>query len=251
MPTWRAETIQGGSTPLLRRRQLMLTEHSEGVDLVSSLLTMKLDARIDFLRKLASNRRNDRGDALRGSADQISAIKQQISGIPRGPIYLLRPRLLGYEGTAGRIYFSALSEILPPEAGFSKRGRGGEAGPFNQMLNYGYGVFYRELLNICTKNRLDPYIGVMHMDSYNKPTLVFDLIEPFRANVGESVCKLFSRRQICTEKHFVDTGKETVLSKAGKELLLTAIQQTQKGLWKRDMETLVSKLAKGLQQWNV
>ena len=27
---------------------------------------------------------------------------------------------------------------------------------------------------------LDPHLGILHADEYNKPTLAFDMIEPFR-----------------------------------------------------------------------
>lgn len=81
---------------------------------------------------------------------------------------------MGYEGAAGQVYFSALSALLPAEAGSRGRERGGNAGAFNQMLNYGYEMLYQELLSLCGKARLDPYIGVMHTDGWNRPTLVYD-----------------------------------------------------------------------------
>ena len=155
------------------------------------------------------------------------------------------------EGAAGRVYFSALAELLPKEAAFQGRGRGADAGPFNQMLNYGYGILTQELVRLCAKAKLDPYIGVMHADGYDRPSLVYDLEEPFRAGVEETVFKLFSRRRIQVEHHFTPISQGTQLSGEGKRLLSDAFHSAQerreKGRSpKMRMRDLVSGLAREL-----
>lgn len=246
-PVWRTETVAGGSVPLLRRRQLLLNERREGTELTRTLLIGKLDARIALLRNLASNRRNECGSRLRAAAARIFAYRQQMEQFPHEPIQTLRPEFLGCEGSAGRIYFSALREILPPEADFSERARGAKAGAFNQMLNYGYGVLYQEMFRLCTQTRLDPYIGVMHTDQYNRPALVYDLVEPFRADVEACVIKLFTRRRIRVSEHFQSADTGLCLSGAGKQLLLDTLYQKRKGA--NRMARLVNGLKSGLLQW--
>jgi len=188
---------------------------------------------------------------LRQQSEKITVLSKQIAAIPRGTIHECRQTLLGYEGTAGRIYFSTLSMLLPPEAEFKKRSRGRGAGAFNQMLNYGYGVLYRKGLNLCAKARLAPYIGVMHTDNYNRPTLVYDLVEPFRADVEQAVFFLFSKRKVHSESHFETSEQGFMLSKEGKQLLVGALYHVWRDSHSLNVEQLVSGLAKGLADWPV
>jgi len=53
---------------------------------------------------------------LRSQSARLSSIAKDILALPQQPISDMRQTLLGLEGTAGRIYFSALSALLPPKA---------------------------------------------------------------------------------------------------------------------------------------
>ena len=77
-------------------------------------------------------------------------------------------------------YFEALSSILPEKYKFKSRSRNPAKDEFNAMLNYGYGVLYSMVEKACIIAGLDPYIGFLHTDNYNKKSLVFDVIELFR-----------------------------------------------------------------------
>lgn len=250
-PLWHIEPFEGGSVPLLRRKQLLLSERREGVQLTQALLQRKLGNRVSFLNKLAVNRRDERGELLNQHGKEITDLAEKIAAVQGVTIADCRQTLLGYEGSAGRVYFSALAILLPPEAEFKGRARGAGSGTFNQMLNYGYGVLYREILGLCAKARLDPYIGVMHVDNYNRPTLVYDLVEPFRVDVEQAVFFLFSRRRVRSEEHFEASGKELALSKEGKYILMKALYRVWKEPQGLGMGQLVSGLAKGLDKWSI
>lgn len=152
-PVWRTEAFQGGSVPSLRRKQMLLSECPEGITFIRAILDKKLSAQRAFLKKLASNRRNDCGKDLLAQADKIKEIRAHVHSLKGDTVRSIRPKLLGLEGTAGRLYFSALKKILPDHAGFYVRGRGEQAGPFNQMLNYGYGLLYQEVLYSCQRDK--------------------------------------------------------------------------------------------------
>ncbi len=44
----------------------------------------------------------------------------------------------------------------------------------------------------CILAGLDPCLGFLHTDNYGKPSLVFDLIEPFRILAERAVVLLFT-----------------------------------------------------------
>ena len=45
-------------------------------------------------------------------------------------------------------------------------------------------MLYSLVERACIVAGLDPFVGFLHTDNYNKKSLVFDLIEPFRV-LGE------------------------------------------------------------------
>jgi hypothetical protein len=53
--------------------------------------------------------------------------------------------------------------------------------PENQCFNYLYGMLYGEVLRAVMKAGLDPYFGLMHGSKRDQGSLVFDIIEEFRA----------------------------------------------------------------------
>ncbi len=64
--------------------------------------------------------------------------------------------------------------------------------PFNACLNYCYGILYSLVEKACILSGLDPYVGFLHTDNYNKKSLVFDLIELFRIYGEQTAIYVFS-----------------------------------------------------------
>lgn len=132
--------------------------------------------------------------------------------------------MLGLEGRAARAYFEAISSIMPERYQFAGRSRNPARDEFNALLNYGYGVLYSLVEKGCIIAGLDPYLGFLHSDSYNKKSLVFDIIEMFRIYVDETVVFLFSRRMVKDEL-FEPLEQGMGLSKEGKAVLIEALNK--------------------------
>ena len=64
-PLWRIDQIHGGGHALTCRGQLAFSDSEEGVAAAKRLLAEKNRNRIDFLKRLASNRRNQTGKELK------------------------------------------------------------------------------------------------------------------------------------------------------------------------------------------
>ena len=52
---------------------------------------------------------------------------------------------------------------------------------------------YSNVERACILAGLDPFIGIMHVDNYNRQSFVFDLIEMYRIYIDQIVFKLFSK----------------------------------------------------------
>jgi CRISPR-associated protein Cas1 len=141
-----------------------------------------------------------------------------------GKLESARNRLMGLEGAAGRSYFQCLSRLLPEKYRFQGRSRMPAKDPFNASLNYCYGILYSLVEKACILSGLDPYIGFLHTDNYNKKSLVFDLIEPFRIYGDETVLYLFTGKKIKDE--FFDFGDQAVsLNQKGKPVVVEAMNR--------------------------
>lgn len=68
--------------------------------------------------------------------------------------------------------------------------------PFQAALNYLYGVAEHLLLRGIYAAGLDPACGFLHFDKDGRLSLVYDLIEPHRAEIDWKVYKFFTRTEL-------------------------------------------------------
>lgn len=209
-----------GSTALIRRKQLIAAETRLGLELVLDMVSQKLDNQIGFLKKL-KNARPSKENLFLLPLRTMETIR---SGMELGDGNLdgTRDRLRGMEGSAGRAYFGCLSTLMPEKYRFQGRSKRPAQDPFNAVLNYGYGILYSRVEKACILAGLDPYVGFMHTDNYNKKSLVFDLIEPFRIFAEQPTVHLFTGRKIKDE--YFDAQENAVsLNGKGKPAVVEAV----------------------------
>jgi len=212
-----------GSTTLIRRRQLEMYDKEEGLKQVKKWGIQKFDNQIELLKRLKKTR-GEKKDELEARIKEIERLKERMRGL-KGTIEEKRQTMLGIEGMASRTYFEVLSLVMPEKFKFKGRSRNPATDEFNAMLNYGYGVLYSMVEKACIIAGLDPYIGFLHTDNYNKKSLVFDIIEMFRTFVDEPVVHLFSKRKV-KEAYFDKIQNGLSLNKEGKAVLIEALNET-------------------------
>lgn len=209
-----------GSTTLIRRRQLEIAEEKEGLSLALDFVKRKSDNQIEFLIDLRKSRSHISAE-ITSYIDKLREFRLKLDSV-NGLIEEARGSIMGIEGTTGRVYFEALSFIMPDRFKFSGRSRNPAKDEFNALLNYAYGVLYSRVEKACIIAGLDPYVGFIHTDHYNKKSLVFDLIENYRIWADEVVVKLFASRQVKTEC-FDKLENGFTLNKEGKALLIGSL----------------------------
>lgn len=211
-----------GSTTLIRRRQLEASCSSTGFDMLINWVDTKLDNQVTFLKKLKDKRPNN--ETLLPAIESISKYQKKIYELV-GSIEENRGTIQGLEGNASKLYFEAISSILPEKYQFNGRSRMPALDEFNAMLNYGYGVLYSKVEKGCLIAGLDPYLGFMHTDNYNKKSLVFDLIEMYRILVDQTVVYLFTGKKV-KDSFFNKHSSGLTLNKEGKATLISALNTT-------------------------
>jgi CRISPR-associated protein Cas1 len=209
-----------GSTALIRRKQIEAAENALGFQVVKEMISRKLKNQVDFLKKLMYARPGKQN----AFSDAIAAIDNAISELntTESEPDQFRNRIMGLEGVAGRVYFQSLSWVVPEKYKFSSRSRRPAKDPFNAVLNYCYGILYSRVEKACIIAGLDPFVGFLHTDNYNKKSLVFDLIEPFRIFAELPAVYLFTGRKI-KDDFFQFEDNAVSLNQAGKPLIVDVI----------------------------
>lgn len=161
-----------GSIATLRRLQVQYTDTADATRWMIGLYLLKIQHQVSNLQQL--------GPKNNPVIAQIQAQTAKLESLANTPLNEARQRLMAAEAVAARYYWQALSELLPKEVAFEKRSRMPAEDPFNAALNYLYGMLYGIVEGSLFAVGLDPHLGLLHADEYNKPVLAFDFIEPFR-----------------------------------------------------------------------
>lgn len=211
-----------GSISTIRRCQLKLTDIPLGTKLAKEWINQKLDNQIQHLESLKLNRSDEKIEIIQKAISHITKEKNRMLSVKELPIDEVRNSIEGYEGSAGRVYFSALGKLIPEQYAFEGRSKNPAKDMFNCMLNYAYGILYSNVESACIISGIDPYVGIMHTDNYNKTAMVFDIIEMYRAYMDAIVFKLFSKRQVKKDM-FDEVSGGVWLNKEGKQLLISSV----------------------------
>ncbi len=211
-----------GSTTMIRRRQLEFYDNIEGLNFAIEWIGRKTENQADFLKKLAVTRPEEKV-SLENYAKKINSFSDRLKKL-NGTIDEKRQEILGLEGMSSKNYYEAISSIMPSKYKFDGRSRNPAKDEFNCLLNYGYGILYSIVEKGCIIAGLDPYIGFLHTDNYNKKSLVFDIIEMFRIHVDETVVYLFSKREV-RDEYFDKIPEGLSLNKQGKEFFIKTLNE--------------------------
>lgn len=206
-----------GSTTAIRRAQLRLADTEEGLRLALGWILRKTGNQIEFLKE-ARKKRTRLSAELTLGIDALLRLCQRLEAV-EGALDAVRGNIMNLEAQAGRIYWETINQLLPENFRFQARSRNPAQDEFNCLLNYAYGVLYGTVERACVLAGLDPYVGFIHTDHYNKVSLVFDLIECYRIWADETVVGLFAARKVKTDM-FDKLQNGLTLNKQGKVVLM-------------------------------
>lgn len=176
-----------GSIATIRRHQIHFAEQAVGWKWMADTLAQKIDNQAFVIRQLAdryplmmdanATKRMGRTLAtLDGLAKKFERYVVQDNDYKR-----IATEYRAWEATASRHYFRFVASVIPLEKWqFESRSYRPAKDFFNCLLNYLYGMLYAQVELALIKVGIDPALGVLHVDRYNRPTMVYDFIEPYR-----------------------------------------------------------------------
>ena len=174
------------ATVQARREQILAFTDKRGLEFCKAVVLGKIKNQERLLRyfgKYIKKEAEDRFARIEDTAAQLRALWKKVPGIDAGCVNEARGTLMGTEGTAGRIYWEAVKEIIGHRVEFLGREQRGATDGVNSLLNYGYGILYSQIWGAVLNAGLEPFAGFLHVDRPGKPSLVLDLVEEFRQPV--------------------------------------------------------------------
>lgn len=217
-PKGRIWSNKYGSISTIRKNQIQFAKSEQGLNWIIANLSKKLDNHNALLLSLGKpDGSTDR--FIEKATDRIQTYIDKIKAVKGDNIADVAGKLRGYEGNASRIFFELLNMHLPEQYRFSARSQHPAFDMFNSMLNYAYGILYSKIEGALIMAGIDPYIGVMHRDDYNRPVLVYDTIENFRAWADYVIVNLCMQQIIFVEFFDIENGV-FYLNQHGKRILI-------------------------------
>jgi len=139
-----------------------------------------------------------------------------------------KKQIVGYEGISSKIYFESLRLYLKTfHIDFPKRTKQPPEDPFNATLGFIASLLQKRLHAILFTLGFDSHLGFLHDFQYQKPTLSFDMIEPLRTPLVDSLAISLFTKKILKEENFEknEEEKSCYLSHEGCKIVCTEFEK--------------------------
>lgn len=145
--------------------------------------------------------------------------------------------LRGFEGAAGRAYFSAIGALLganvPESMRFDGRNRRPPKDRFNALLGFGYALLQQAVLQAIRIVGLEPSLGFFHTPRSAAHPLVLDMMELFRLPLWDMVLVgSVNRLQWDPMADFSETKGGIWLSDSGRRKAIQLFESRMEETWK-------------------
>lgn len=218
-PIGRVWSPNYGSISTIRKGQLNFCFSKDAVKWIKDLIIRKIDNQQALIFAFRPENSECQGEIDR-AIRRLEDYKTKISGLEGDIVHDIAATLRGWEGVSSKIYFEAMNLFLPDNLRFEFRSQHPAMDPTNALLNYGYGILYGKIEAALIKAGIDPYVGIMHRDNYNRPVLAYDIIEIFRVWVDYVVYTLLSQNAISEEYYSVNEDGSYWLEPLGRRILI-------------------------------
>jgi CRISPR-associated protein Cas1 len=187
---------------------------------------------------VAGKIQNARNSLLRagretGNADEQARVAAATDALARSLRELETIRDLeavrGSEGIAAQIYFAVFTLLLKQQRDefvFTTRTRRPPRDRINCLLSFLYALVRHDCIAALTATGLDPFVGFLHADRPNRPSLALDLMEEFRPWLADRLAVTLVNRQQIQPDHFnLREGGVVEFTDAGRKLVIKAYQE--------------------------
>lgn len=209
----------------LRRAQFRASENPElQTRICRSIVAGKLhNSRNSLLRGARESPDSNAAEAISSASEAIARL------IPLLPQAADADSVRGLEGAGAQSYFSVFPHLLKQqreEFTFRTRTRQPPLDRVNCLLSFLYALIRHDCIAALTVAGLDPFVGFLHAERANRPSLALDLMEEFRPWLADRLAiTLINRQQIQPDHFALREGGAVELTAEGRKTLIKAYQE--------------------------
>ncbi|MDL2221425.1 CRISPR-associated endonuclease Cas1 [Parabacteroides sp. OttesenSCG-928-N08] len=221
-PLGRVWSPRYGSISTIRKGQLTFSFSREAIAWIKEVVRKKIENQQALLLMMMPDREVERRK-INKAIDRMEDYRTKIAALEGEVVSDIAPTLRGWEGVSSKIYFETLNLFIPETLRFDVRSQHPAMDPVNALLNYGYGILYGKVEGALIKAGIDPYIGIMHRDNYNRPVLVYDIIELYRIWIDYVVYSIVIQDVVTDEYYSVREDGSYWLEPFGRRVLIQSV----------------------------
>ena len=221
-PVGRVWSPKYGSISTIRKGQLNFTFTKDALIWIKDIVSKKIENQ-QALLLMMQTQVLETDNLRKKSISRLEDYRQKIEKLDGEIVSDVASQLRGWEGVASKIYFETLNAFIPEEFRFASRSQHPALDIVNALLNYGYGLLYGKIEGALIKAGIDPYVGILHRDDYNRPVLVYDVIEVYRVWVDYVVYSLVIQRVITDDYYSVREDGSYWLEGLGRRILIQSL----------------------------
>jgi CRISPR-associated protein Cas1 len=219
----RVEGAQHGNV-LLRKAQYAKSDNEPmSLNIARPIIAAKIVSTRALLQRHVRNHPDAPNDAIESVANLLA---KRLADVKNA---VTRDELLGYEGECAASYFSVLPLLITSQRedfDFTGRSRRPPLDPANAILSFVYAILANDIRSALETTGLDVQVGFLHQMRPGRPSLALDLMEEFRAFLGDRIMlNLINLKQVIKDDFEKRESGEVRMSDAARKALLNAYQK--------------------------
>jgi len=219
----RVQGAQQGNV-LLRRTQYTVADNEiESLKIARPIIAAKVSNYRSLLMRHERNHPDDCPDTVVSAAATMGNRLADIQKVES------LNELRGHEGECATIYFSVLSSLITAQKEdftFSIRSKRPPLDRANALLSFLYAILANDVRSAVETTGMDPQVGFLHQMRPGRPSLALDIMEEFRAYLGDRVMlNLINLKQVSANDFEIRESGEVRMSDDARKTVLTAYQK--------------------------
>lgn len=209
---------------LLRKAQYAIADSEiESLKIARNIIAAKVSNYRHIIQRHQRNHPDNSSDKVNQAIDVLGSRLRNIQNSET------LNELRGYEGECANLYFSVLSELITSQKEdfqFEKRSKRPPLDPANALLSFLYAILTNDVRSALETVGLDPQVGFLHQLRPGRPSLALDIVEEFRAYLGDRIMlNLINLKQVTSNDFEIRESGEVRISDSARKELLVAYQK--------------------------
>lgn len=209
---------------LLRKAQYAIADsETKSLNIARPIVAAKL---VNYRNLLLRHQRNHPDLTTDGMASVAARLGERLSEVAKAATL---DALRGIEGECAAAYFGVLPSLFTAQQDdfrFTGRSKRPPLDPANAVLSFLYALLVNDVRSAVETIGLDPQVGFLHQVRSGRPSLALDIMEEFRAYLGDRIMlNLINLRQVTKRDFEVRESGEVRISDNARKTVITAYQK--------------------------